>query len=190
MGMSSSRNTETQRGGATDALLDDIRAKFPAFAQYLPLSGGIEQELSRQYPDDPTWRVIAALRRHVNEIPYLKSELRNQERFNLMGDPVGEVTPAERAYVRSKLRSLEEAGEVSPQEWGPLEDMRNGQRLLLSKQVAAMFGEDTARQSREYLERIGDEGALEDLGVALLSCELLEDWLDALETRVPEMATD
>jgi hypothetical protein len=181
------RNSEGPHQGATDALLADFRARFPAFSDYLPLVGGIEQELGCHYPDEPTWRVIAALRRHVNEVPYLKAALRQPERFNLMGEPVGEVTSVERAYVRRKLRQLEDAGDSSLEEMSPLEDMRNGQRLLLNKQVAALFGEEVARQSREYLDRIQAEEVLEELGVVLLSCDFAQDWLEALEAKVPAL---
>jgi len=168
-------------------MLTDLRMRFPVFAEFLPLARGIENELQPYFPNDPNWRIIAALRRHVNDTRYLKTALSRRQRHNLMGQAIGEVSPAERAYMRAKLRKLAESGEGGPEDADPMEDLKNGQRLMLCAQVDHLFGAEMATTCRPYLEQIAEEKVLEELGVDLLRAGSAEDWLEALRSRVPDL---
>lgn len=184
------RARETDQTGESSAgrLLEEIRRRFPVVAEYLPLISGIEDEIGRHFPDVPNWRVIAALRRHVNDTRYLKAILRNEQRFNLLGDPAGEVTEGERAHAMERLEKLGASTEVNEDDGGgdALEDIRHGQRLMLCKLARARFGEDVVRRGRPLLNQLGEEGQLEEVGVALLDSFEGEEWLQLLADRVPQ----
>ncbi|MFA9459556.1 ProQ/FINO family protein [Thiohalorhabdus methylotrophus] len=183
------RHTSSQQhsSGRADALLEEFRRRFPVFAEFRPLAPGIENELQSHFPDDPNWRIIAALRRHVNDSRYLKATFGQRRRYNLIGQAVGEVTTAERAFIRAKLHKRAEAGESAAEEADPLEDLKNGQRLLLSGQVDYLYGEEVATACQPYLERIGEEKVLEELGVELLRTRDADDWLQTVRDRVPDV---
>ena len=155
---------------------------FPVFRDFLPLVSGIEEELTRHFTSDHGWRVIAALKRHVGKPAYLRGILTHQQRFDLNGEPQGEVTEAERLYARDQLQALEAAGELDDEAEDPLGRITEGYRLLLCKQVAHRFGQEGASQSRPYLNAVHGEKALEKAGTRLLECESLDDWLSFLAT--------
>jgi ProP effector len=166
-------------------LLDKMRQRFPVLADSLPLVSGIENELAPHFAGVPNWRIIAALRRHVNGRRYLEAVLRGEQRFNLLGDPVGEITESERAYARERLNRLGSVSEGASSEADILADIKHGQRLMLSRLVASRFGDDVAEASRPYLERISDEAQLGAVGEALLDCYTADDWLQQLRERAP-----
>jgi hypothetical protein len=155
---------------------------FTVLRDFLPLVSGIEDELARHYSEDTSWRVIAALKRHVAKPAYLRAILRYQQRFDLSGEPKGEVTEEERLHARDQLQALEDAGELDEETADPLGRITEGYRLLLCKQVAHRFGQEGARESRAYLEGVHAEKALEKAGIRLLDCESLDDWLSVLAT--------
>jgi ProP effector len=174
-----------ESGNSTDQLLDQIREAFPVFAEFLPLAPGIDQELTERYPAVDNWRLIAALRRHRNDVRYLKAQLRCTERYSLFGDPVGEITESERAHVSRCLRERMQQGESGALGEDPLDDMKDGQRLMLVKQASYRFGPEVSRRARPMLAEVGEEKALEELGQALIEAFTPEDWLEALEQRLP-----
>jgi hypothetical protein len=164
----------------TDELVAEMEREFGALRDFLPLVSGIEDELARHYSEDASWRVIAALKRHVAKRAYLRAILRYQQRFDLTGEPKGEVTEEERLHARDQLKALEAAGEPDDEAADPLGRITEGYRLLLCKQVAHRFGQEGARQSRAYLDDVHAEKALEKAGIRLLDCGSLEEWLRAL----------
>lgn len=159
--------------------MEDMEEQFPPIRDFLPLVSGIEDELTRHYSGDHGWRVIAALKRHVGKPAYLRSLLRYQQRFNLAGEPQGEVSEDDRLFARDQLEELEGAGKVDED---PLGRITEGYRLLLCKQVSHRFGQDGAHQSRPYLDNVYSEKALEKAGVRLLDCGTLDEWLQVLAT--------
>lgn len=185
--MPRARESDQTGDNSAGRLLEDIRRRFPVVAEYLPLISGIEDEIGRHFPDVPNWRVIAALRRHVNDSRYLKAILRNEQRHNLLGDPVGEVTESERAHAMERLKKL--GGGADNEDAGDGDDLasiKHGQRLMLCKLAGARFGEDVASRSRSLLDQLSEEGQLEEVGVALLDCFDGEEWLQLLADRVPQ----
>lgn len=80
----------------TDELVDDMEETIPPIRDFLPLASGIEEELDRHYGEDPTWRIIAALKRHVAKPAYQRAILRYQQRVDLSGEPKGEISEDER----------------------------------------------------------------------------------------------
>ena len=76
-------SSPARRGGRTDEIAEALEAEFEVFRDFLPLASGIETMLAGHFPDDPSWRVLAALRRHVNKAAYLRALVRHQYRYNL-----------------------------------------------------------------------------------------------------------
>jgi hypothetical protein len=162
--------------------MEQLDNDFQVIRDCLPLASGIEDELARHFTDEASWRVIAALKRHVARPAYLRAILRYQQRFDLAGEPKGEVAEDERLHARDQLKALEAAGELDGTQEDPLGRITEGYRLLLCKQVAHRFGHEGARESRAYLEGVHGENALEKAGIRLLDCESLDDWLGFLAT--------
>lgn len=183
--MARSRNHDRDGGNSTDQLLDNIREAFPVFAEFLPLAPGIDQELTDRYGATDNWRIIAALRRHRNDIRYLKAQLRSTERYNLFGDPVAEVSEEERAFVAQRLRQRLQEGEREATEEDPLDDFKDGQRLLLIKQANYRFGPEIGRRARAMLGQVRHESVLESVAQALIESYTPEEWLDAVERHLP-----
>jgi hypothetical protein len=184
-----SRSQERGGGSGTDQLLASIYQSYPVFAEFLPLAPGIDQELTDRYPATDNWRVIAALRRHRNDIRYLKAQLRATERYSLFGDPVGEVTEEERAFVAQRLRQRLQEGEQDATAEDPLDDFKDGQRLMLVKQANYRFGPEIGRQARPMLADLSEERVLEQVGQALIEAFSPEDWLASLEQHLPYSAS-
>lgn len=175
--MANPNTTGKSAASRTEELLEDMEEQFPPIRDFLPLASGIEDELERHYSEDSSWRVIAALKRHVAKPAYLRAILRYQQRFDLAGAPKGEVTEDERLHARDQLGTLEAVGQL---EEDPLGRITEGYRLLLCKQVNHRFGQEGAHQSRPYLDNVYSEKALEKAGVRLLDCGTLDEWLRVL----------
>lgn len=183
--MAHKRSQDREGGNSTDELLAGIRRSFPVFADFLPLASGIDQELTDRYTATDNWRLIAALRRHRNDIRYLKAQLRTTERYSLFGDPVAEITEAERAFVAQRLRQRLQEGEAEATQEDPLDDFKDGQRLMLIKLANHRFGPEIGRQARAMLAQVGEEKVLEEVGQALVEAASPEDWLAAVERHLP-----
>lgn len=165
--------------GRIDQILEELRSEYPVFQDFLPLGSGIEQSLTAKFPNDPSWRIISALRKHVNDPRYLQMVQRSQQRYNMNGQPVGEVSEAERLHARSTLEMLKTPRSKTVKD--PLGEATEGFRLLLSKQAAYKFGPQVASDSRAHLDRIRNEGTMEEVGKRLMDVSTPEEWLELLE---------
>jgi hypothetical protein len=172
-----------EQGSRTQEILDEMEADIPVIRDFQPLASGIEDTLSRRFPNDPSWRVIAALRRHIQRPAYLRTILSHQERLDLDGKPVARISEAERLHAKEQLAAQ---GEGIPAEGeDALGQITEGFRLLLCKQIHHRFGSEVARKSRPYLDGLHNETPLEKAGTALLDCSTAQEWLDFLENRLP-----
>lgn len=95
--------TETEQPKrARDAVLDTLVATFPAFRDAQPLAIGIHKTIKERLPDLSKDQVGRALKIHTGSTRYLKSLARAEQRFDLDGNPAGEVT-AEQREAAAKL---------------------------------------------------------------------------------------
>lgn len=171
------RGNEAAKGGRTEHMLVEMRKDFPVFEQFLPLASGIEEQLASHFPRDPGWRVIAALRRHVQDPDYLRGLLHNDERFDLNGEVRSYVSEGERHHAQNLLASMGESTEVASSDGA---DKEEGLRLLIALQSAHKFGHDMAETVEPYLARLEGEDSLTEAGVQLLDVDSREEWLRVL----------
>ncbi|MFA9461901.1 ProQ/FINO family protein [Thiohalorhabdus sp. Cl-TMA] len=131
----------------------------------------------------PSWRKIAALRRHVSDPRYLRAVAQGGKRHNLYGLPVGEITEPERGHALAALYGLTE-GDPSQQQQ---EDFVAGVRMVLLKQVAARFGAGVQDETAEVLSgQLLMPDTVEHLAISLLQCPRVENWRSALDAATSE----
>ncbi len=87
-----------------NALLDTLRAEYPVFRDTQPLAIGIHKAIRILKPEIDAAALRTALRLHTTSTAYLKVLSRAERRFDLAGEPVGEVSPEQREQAESELR--------------------------------------------------------------------------------------
>jgi sRNA-binding protein len=165
----------------TDRLLHDLRGKFPALAEFRPLVRGVERELIKQVDQTPSWRVIAALRKHVSEPRYLRAVAQGDSRYNLFGEPVEDITDSEQKFALAVLFENEEADGDSPARQAP-EAFTYGVRSVLLVQVGARFGATAREETARQLDGALLPETVEQLAVAILDTTDAEEWRDTVDT--------
>lgn len=86
------------------ALLQRLQSAFPAFRDCKPLAIKIDASIVERMPDIDRKSLRAALRMHTASTRYLKAVERAQQRFDLDGQPVGEVTDEQRTHAATTLK--------------------------------------------------------------------------------------
>ncbi len=86
------------------ALLKEFQEKFAVFRDCQPLAIGINKHLVALLPELDRKNLRIALRIHTNSLRYLKGMEKASVRFDLEGNPAGEVTEEQRAYAAEILR--------------------------------------------------------------------------------------
>jgi ProP effector len=89
---------------AARALLKQLEQTFPVFRTALPLVVGVDKALIARMPDVNRKALRIALSLHTNSTRYLKAMEKAQTRFDLDGNPVGEVPESHRAHASELLR--------------------------------------------------------------------------------------
>jgi ProP effector len=167
--------------GRTYHILEEMRRAFPVLQDFQPLASGIEDSLAAHFPRDPAWRVIAALRRHVQDSRYLRAIIDGEARYDLNGEVRSYISEGERHHAQRLLR---ERGEEAPggktgAKGGPPADegKEEGLRLLIALQSAHRFGSGISQEVQPYLEALESEDALTEAGVRLLDAASRQEWL-------------
>ncbi|HQZ01689.1 MAG TPA: ProQ/FINO family protein [Thauera sp.] len=86
------------------ALLQRLQKEFPAFRDCKPLALKIDAAIAERLPDIDRKSLRAAMRMHTASTRYLKAIERSQERFDLDGQPAGEVTEEQRTHASTTLK--------------------------------------------------------------------------------------
>src|SRR5574338_71045 len=86
-------------------LLQDLRARFIAFRDTLPLAIGIDEAILAKLPEVDRKLLRSALREHTASTRYLKALQSASERFDLDGNPAGKVTEAQRNLAGETLKA-------------------------------------------------------------------------------------
>ncbi|ENO90034.1 ProQ/FINO family protein [Thauera linaloolentis] len=86
------------------ALLQSLQKAFPAFRDCKPLALKIDASIVERMPGIDRKSLRAALRMYTASTRYLKAVERSQQRFDLDGQPVGEVTDEQRTHASTTLK--------------------------------------------------------------------------------------
>ena len=86
------------------ALLVELRQRFPAFGQCLPLAIGIDKLLLAEMPEITRKTLRVALNMHTNSSRYLKAMATATVRFDLAGIAAGDVSEEHRARATEMLK--------------------------------------------------------------------------------------
>ena len=86
------------------ALLAELRQRFPAFGQCLPLAIGIDKLLLAEMPDLSRKTLRVALNMHTHSSRYLKAMATATARVDLAGNPSGDVTEEHRTRASDMLK--------------------------------------------------------------------------------------
>ena len=87
-----------------NALLETISANFAVFREGRPLALGIHKAIIERMPEIDTAQLRLAMRLHTASTRYLKALQAASERFDLDGNPAGEVTAEQREVAGTTLR--------------------------------------------------------------------------------------
>jgi hypothetical protein len=177
------RRRSQPEANRTDRLLAHVRERFPVFADNLPLMRGVERELTEYLAGESSWRVIAALRRHVADPDYLRAVGQGGHRYSLFGDPVETISEAEREYALAQLhdREADSAASHDPQAFFC------GVRAVLLHQVGSRFDDHTRERTAEMLTGPIPTEGVQRLAGWLLECPGAEPWLNAVEAELTDL---
>ncbi len=87
-----------------DAMLATLSASFPVIKDAKPLAIGIHKAIIARMPEINVSELKTALRRHTASTRYLKTLSNANERFDLDGNPAGEVTAEQRKQATDSLK--------------------------------------------------------------------------------------
>jgi len=97
--------TGDQRHARAQELLLRLEAGHEVLKHCRPLDeGGIEAALIAAHPAEDAWLIRLALHLHLNGDAYLQSLSHGGPRYDLDGQPVGEVTTDERHHAHNLIK--------------------------------------------------------------------------------------
>jgi ProP effector len=88
----------------THPVLDTLVAGFPVFRDALPLAIGIHKAIKQRLPDLDAAQLRIALKSHTASTRYLKALSNGDKRFDLDGNPAGEITPEQRQQALDTIK--------------------------------------------------------------------------------------
>lgn len=86
------------------AMLKHLQAESPAFRDCKPLALRIDAAILTRFPAFDRKNLRVALRMYTASTKYLKAVERGTERFDLDGNPAGEVTAEQREHAAATLK--------------------------------------------------------------------------------------
>jgi ProP effector len=92
------------KSSSRNALLETLCGNFAVFRDCRPLALGIHKAVLEKMPDLDTAQLRLAMRIHTASTRYLKALQATRERFDLDGNPAGEVTGEQREVASTALR--------------------------------------------------------------------------------------
>lgn len=90
--------------GSTNPVLALLRTEFQLFRNNLPLAIGIHRVIKERLPDIGIKKLRLAMKIHTSSTAYLKSLSGSEIRFDLDGNPAGEVTADQRKAALDTVR--------------------------------------------------------------------------------------
>ncbi len=93
------------RHAHAEELLRKLKAEHPVFKRFRPLDeDGMETALTAAHPRVEAWLIRLALHLHLNSDGYLQSLSHGGPRYDLAGEPAGEVDTDTRHHARTLLK--------------------------------------------------------------------------------------
>ena len=103
--------TET-KSSRRNALLETLSATYPVFRDCQPLALGIHKTVKEKMPELEAAPLRVAMRIHTASTRYLKALAIGAQRFDLDGNPAGEITAEQRDVASEALKErFKKAGE-------------------------------------------------------------------------------
>ena len=96
-------NSHANAPRSRNDILDTLSSSFKAFQDCLPLTLGIHQTIKERLPDINAQQLCVAMRIHTSSTRYLKALSQANTRFDLDGNPSGEVTEEQRKLASDTL---------------------------------------------------------------------------------------
>ncbi|MFA9439289.1 ProQ/FINO family protein [Uliginosibacterium sp. sgz301328] len=118
--------------------MKELRTEFKAIREYLPLAIGIDKQLLEIHPEIDRKKLRAALGMHTRSFRYMKGLQDGTQRFDLNGEPVGEVSAEQRALASKELSQR-------------LQKIKEERKAA---QLAQKAAEKSARVERERAEKL------------------------------------
>ncbi|PTD97400.1 ProQ/FINO family protein [Pseudothauera lacus] len=85
-------------------LLKRLQAASPTFRDCRPLAIRIDAAIHERFPEFSRKALRAALRLHTASTRYLKAVEKGEQRFDLDGNPAGEVSAEQRSHAATLLK--------------------------------------------------------------------------------------
>ncbi len=85
-------------------LLKKLQAVSPTFKECRPLAIRIDAAIHERFPEFSRKALRSALRLHTASTRYLKAVEKGETRFDLDGQPAGEVTAEQRSHAATQLK--------------------------------------------------------------------------------------
>lgn len=91
-------------GNDARALLQRLQAEFAVFRDCKPLALRIDAAIRERMPELDRKTLRSAMHTHTASTRYLKAVERSAQRFNLDGEPAGEITDDQRSHASATLK--------------------------------------------------------------------------------------
>lgn len=85
-------------------LLQQLQAVSPTFRDYKPVALRIDKAVAERFPEVDRKVIRTAMRLHTASTRYLKAVEKGSERFDLDGNPAGELSDEHRAHAAQTLK--------------------------------------------------------------------------------------
>ncbi len=122
-------------------VLDQLSAAFPVFANAQPLAIGVHKAIKERLPEIDAAKLRLALRLHTASTRYLKALANSDTRFDLDGNPAGDITAEQKQQaldgLKERFRKVAERKRAEQQQKDELEKQAKQQAKL--QQLAEKF---------------------------------------------------
>lgn len=131
---------------SVSSVLKQLHLDFKVLGEHAPLAIGIDKQIQTARPDIDRKTLRAALGAHTRSTRYLKALQHANQRFDLQGQPVGEVTDEQRALASKELterfRKRAEAEKAARIEKSKKEkaEQAERERAVKLEQLVSKFG--------------------------------------------------
>jgi ProP effector len=94
----------SKTSAARNPLLETLSATFPVFRAGLPLAIGIHKVIKARLPEVRDGAMWATLKAYTASTKYLKAIANGKQRFDLDGNPAGEISAEQRQQALDTLK--------------------------------------------------------------------------------------
>lgn len=130
-----------ERTAPRNATLQALTTSYSVFAEGRPLAIGIHKAIQARQPELDGRALRLALRLHTSSTRYLKAVANGSQRFDLEGNPAGEITAEQKAQALDALKERFRVGAERKREAerARLEAEKTAHQRQKLEQLAAKF---------------------------------------------------